>query len=293
VSLNLFAARNAITSEVSVPTRIISYKVKIVRQDYRNMEHDFGQLLKNWRNGRRLSQLDLALTANVSARHISFLETGRATPSRSMVMQLSESLQVPRDVRNSLLKAAGFADFYRHRQQSDADMVHIREAIEWTLLRHEPFPAFALDKHWVIVNANATAQTLLATVDLKLNDSLLGAAINSEKFRSAIENWSEVARYMIARLRTESAQLGGDPVLNAAITSLTQAAGSEDANTASDLPAVISTRYRFKGTILSFFSAIAQFGTAEDIALADMKIELMFPADAETRKLLLASAPEN
>jgi transcriptional regulator with XRE-family HTH domain len=293
MSFNLSAARNAITSEVSVQTRVISYKTKIVRQDYREMEHGFGQLLKNWRNGRRLSQLDLALSANVSARHISFLETGRATPSRSMVMQLSESLQVPRDVRNTLLKAAGFADIYRHRQQSDADMVHIREAIEWTLLRHEPFPALALGKHWVIINANAAAQRLLSAVDLKINDSLLDAAINSRKFRSVFDNWPDVTRYMIARLRTESAQLGGDHVLNAAIVSLVQAGGLEDANTSSDLPAVVSTRYRFNGTILSFFSTIAQFGTAEDIALADMKIELMFPADAETRKLLLASTAEN
>jgi transcriptional regulator with XRE-family HTH domain len=250
----------------------------------RTTESNFGELLKHWRTERRMSQIDLGLLANVSARHISFLESGRANPSRSMVIQLSDAAQIPRASRNTLLKAAGFAEAYRSRDLNDQEMTHLREAIDWTLQRHDPFPALALDRHWMIVKANVSATQLLGSVGVAAGDSLLVALTKSERLRSAIENWAEVARFFVTRLCTESAQLGGDEKLIEAAKAL---ASYCDADYPISSSAVVPTRYKFDGTVLSLVSTLAQFGTAEDIALADLKIELMFPADAATRAFLM------
>jgi len=252
------------------------------------MHNTFGATLKEWRSQRRMSQLDLGLIANVSARHISFLETGRARPSQSMVKQLCETLEVPLTARNALLGAAGFAPVYRRRELSDEDMSHVRAAVDWTLERHNPFPAFALDKHWRVIKANASAAFLLAGIGLNEGDSLLDAMMNKALMVHALENWLEVMQHMAIRLRTESTHLGGDEVLDAAIERLNRMLATETKGFEGPTPAVIPARYRAGGTILSFFSTLAQFGTAEDIALAELKIELMFPADDATRNLLLA-----
>lgn len=251
-------------------------------------ESPFGSLLKEWRGQRRMSQLDLGLAANVSARHISFLETGRARPSRSMVIQLTESLAVPRTARNQLLNAAGFSPAYRTRDLDAGEMSHVRAAVDWTLERHDPFPAFALDRHWHLVAANQSAGRLIGGLGLQAGDSLLEALTASPAVRAAIDNWAEVARYVAVRLRTESAHLGGDPVLDEAADRLASEAGPPLDRTGV-LPAVVSTRYRTNGVVLSFISTIAQFGSAEDIALADLKIEFLFPADDATRDILLAN----
>lgn len=253
-------------------------------------ESPFGALLKDWRGQRRMSQLDLGLAANVSARHISFLETGRARPSRSMVLQLTESLEVPRAARNALLNAAGFSPAYRSRDLDEADMAHVRAAVDWTLERHDPFPAFGVDRHWRLVAANQSARAMLGGLGLDVGDSMLDAFVESEALRAVVDNWAEVARHVITRLRTESAHLGGDAVLDQAADALAREAGDSDLDTPGTLPAVIPTRYRTNGVVLSFFSTIAQFGSAEDIALADLKIEFLFPADDATRDILLANS---
>jgi transcriptional regulator with XRE-family HTH domain len=256
------------------------------------MEFGFGSALKDWRCRRRMSQLDLGLAANVSARHISFLETGRATPSRTMVLQLSETLEVPRTARNLLLNAAGFADAYQRRDMDEADMVHIRAALDWTLERHDPYPAFALDRHWTLIKANAPATRLLGAVGLSVGDSLLHALIHSQLLRDALDNWVEVAQHMVARLRTENAQLGGDAVLSEAADQLALRARSLVSGPVEKLSAVVPAKYRMNGTVFSFFSTIAQFGSAEDIALAELKIEMLFPADETTKAMLMASSGE-
>lgn len=249
------------------------------------METDFGSALKDWRSRRRMSQLDLGLTANVSARHISFLETGRAQPSRSMVIQLCETLDIPRIDRNTLLNVAGFAPSYSRRELDDADMAHVRAAVDWTLERHDPFPAMAVDRHWTLIRCNKTAIRLMTPMGACEGDSLLDLMTDSNRMSVFIENWPEVARHMIQRFRTESAHLGGDPVLDQAASKLAEEFEPEDGNGV--LPAVVPTRYSAGGMTLSFFSTIAQFGTAEDIALAELKIEMMFPADDATREMLL------
>jgi transcriptional regulator with XRE-family HTH domain len=261
------------------------------------MPESFGVMLRTWRGRRRMSQLDLGLAANVSARHISFLETGRARPSRSMVLQLSETLDVPRAKRNALLSAAGFAQAYAARSLDGEEMAHVRAAMDWTLERHAPFPALAFDRHWRIVKTNPVAGALLSGMQVGEGDSLLDAFLAGGPFAEALENRDEVARHMIARLRTESAHLGGDPVLDGAAEALASSFDGEPEAGAAPLPAVIPARYRSKGVVLSLFSTISQFGSTEDITLADLKIELMFPADDFTREALIgqfgASAPSD
>jgi transcriptional regulator with XRE-family HTH domain len=245
-------------------------------------------MLKNWRGQRRMSQLDLGLAANVSARHISFLETGRARPSKSMVLQLSESLEVPRATRNVLLDAAGFSKAYEARDLEQEEMAFVREAMDWTLSRHDPYPAIAFDRHWRLLRMNACATVLLNAMGLGVGDSLLEAFIMGGPFAEALDNKDEIARHMVSRLRTESSHLGGDRVLDDAAKRITATLGNTGSPKHDSLPAIIPARYRSNGVLLSFFSTISQFGSTEDIALADVKIELMFPADDFTRNALVS-----
>ena len=235
-----------------------------------------------------MSQLELGMTANVSARHISFLETGRAKPSQSMVLQLSETLTIPRGVRNRLLRAAGFAGVYETRSLNDRELEYVKAAMDWTLERHSPFPGIALDRHWRTLRMNASATAMLGALGIREGDSLLDMLADDGPARDLIANWPEVASHMVARLRTESVHLGGDPVLDAAVARLVAALGTDRAEHYSEMPAVVTADYRSGDMTLSFFSTISQFGSAEDIALADVKIELMFPADAQTRDVLFA-----
>jgi transcriptional regulator with XRE-family HTH domain len=254
------------------------------------VEQPFGDMLKSWRGKRRMSQLDLSLAADVSSRHVAFLETGRSRPTRGMVIRLCEALEVPRARRNALLNAAGFAPAYAARDIDSDDMRDIRLAVDWMLERHAPWPAFAIDRHWRIVATNRPATILFAGLSLAAGDSLLEAFVHSAGLHAAIENWPEVARHMLSRLRTESAHLGGDPILDRAATDL--AASFPDLAPLDGVPIspVVPARVRTGDVVLSLFSVIAAFGSAEDIALADLRIELMFPADDATRSALMGLA---
>ena len=253
------------------------------------MDRSFGLALKDWRRRRRVSQLALSGEANVSARHIAFLETGQARPCRGMVLQLSEALAIPRAERNALLQAAGFAPAYKARNFADADVAALRQAMDWTLSRHDPYPAMALDRHWRLIALNRTAAGLLAPFGLGEGESLLAAFASDHPLWTVIENVSETARHLAARLRMESAHAGGDPVLDAAVDAIAARVLDQPFGRIDPLPAVLPTRLRMGSAVLSFFSTIAHFGTAEDIALSDLRIELLFPADEATR-LALAGA---
>lgn len=249
------------------------------------MPERFADGLKDWRRRRGFSQMTLGLAAEVSARHIAFLETGRANPTRSMVIRLAEAMAVPRHDRNALLEAAGFSAAYASREISSADLECVRAALTWMLDRHAPYPAFAIDRHWTVRMANRPATVLLSSVGLSVGSSMLDAMTSDTALRKAIANWPEVARHMCARLRTESRHAGGDPVLDAAAARLADQ-GAEHDRERGLLPAVIPVRYRLGDTMLSLFSTIAAFGSAEDIALAELKIELLFPFDDATRRAL-------
>ncbi|MDP3527002.1 MAG: helix-turn-helix transcriptional regulator [Hoeflea sp.] len=250
------------------------------------MTTQFVDLLKHWREARKVSQLDLGLEANVSARHISFLETGRARPSRAMVLNLGSVLEVPRGARNTLLHAAGFAPGYRARDLDEAEMAPIAAALDWMLTRHLPYPAMVLDRRWTILRANTTARMLLAQLGLAENANLIEALLDTHLLPAVIENWEEMARHFVHRLRAQSAHMGGDDWLDGMAAQLADRLGDTAPDPAAGTQAIIATRYRLGETTLSFFSTLSQFSTAEDIALADWQIEHLFPADEATRAML-------
>ena len=246
----------------------------------------FPESLKTWRRTRRCSQLDLALEANVSSRHISFLETGRARPSAEMILRLGEALSLPLTARNQMLTQAGFAARYPARKWDTADMAPIRAAMEHTLAGHAPYPAIALDRLWTVVRMNAPARMLFAPLNVGEGDSMLNLVM-SDALPPLVENWHEVAHHSAQRLRTESAAQGGVPALDRAADHLSRTPPP-------DAPAtgpVVPTIYALGPMRLSMFTTIAQFGTPEDLTLDDMKIELFFPADDATAETLRALAP--
>ncbi len=246
----------------------------------------FPDQLKAWRKQRRMSQLTLALEADVSARHVSFLETGRSRPSAEMIAHLSDVMDLPMDARNRMMRAGGFAPRYGATPLDAASMAPIRDAMAWTLARHAPYPGFALDRLWQIVQMNGPAKMLFEPLGLTEGQSLLGCLGNPD-LQSAVENWPQVAHYTALRLRAESAAVGGVPELDAAIEMLApmaQAVGEDWARPS------IPTVYRFGGQRLSLFGTIAHFSTVSDETLDALKVELFFPADTESAALLTALA---
>ena len=236
----------------------------------------FPQTLKTWRKARHFSQLDLALEADISARHISFLETGRARPSRDMIARLGDAMQLPLSTRNQMLTHASFAPRYAAREWNAAEMAPIRAALDHTLRSHVPYPAFAVDRLWNVVKLNEPASKLFGLIGIAEGTSML-EIITTDVLPTFIENWPEVAHHSAQRLPTESASQGGVPKLDAAANVLDQT----PAPSIPSMGPVISTIYRAGPMRLSLFTTIAQFGTAEDIILDDLKIELFFPADDE------------
>lgn len=247
--------------------------------------NQFPETLKTCRAARRLSQLDLALEADVSARHISFLETGRSQPSREMIGRLGEALQLPLATRNLMLVNAGFAPQYRKRDWDAAEMSPIRTALEHTLTNHHPFPAIAVDRLWNIVRANDMALRLFGLLGISEGSSLLDLVL-SDVIPQLIENWPEVAHHSAQRLRMESANQGGIEELERAAETLSKVCK----NPVQSQSPVIPTVYRFGDQRLALFSTIAQFGTPVDLALDDLKIELFFPADESTGHALVEIA---
>lgn len=249
------------------------------------MTRDFGLQLKTWRGRRRMSQLQLALEAEVSARHIAFLETGRARPSRAMVLRLGEALDMPRTERNLLLDAAGFRAAYGQRSFDDAALAPVHKAIAHMIRGHMPYPAFVFDRHWTILDANKTGLMMLSGFGLSAGQSFLDFLLQPGRGAELVENWEEVAAHLASRFRLESVHLGGDALLERAAAALARQASDAGRSAHDDLPPVVPVRFRFGGGVYPMFSTITQFGTAEDIALADIKIEMFFPADAATETL--------
>ena len=255
------------------------------------MTSTFGNILRDWRKQRRMSQLDLGLDANVSARHISFIEQGRSKPSREMVLNLTQCLQMPKAQTNQAFLAAGFAPIFQQHANNNTDLGQIHSAISIMLENHMPYPAIVMDNHWNILNANKCAQMLLTQTGFAGHKNLVEALIGDTPMQSSIENWHEAMALILQRLKLEQFHHGQDDFL----TDLTNRF-EEHLDMHSDTPpqidftqAVIPTRFRVGKTTVSVFSTLAQFGSVFDITLADLKIELMFPADEITETFFNAS----
>jgi transcriptional regulator with XRE-family HTH domain len=250
-----------------------------------------GDLLRLWRRRRGLSQLQLSFVAAISARHLSFIETGRAHPSREMTLHLAERLQLPLRERNHLLLAAGYAPVYRARSLADQEMAPARQAIERFLRAHEPYPALILDEHWNLVVANAAMARLTDGVAPELLEppaNILRVALHPEGMAPFTVNFSEWSSRILHRLR-ERASLSADAKLELLYEEL-----RAYPNVTEQLPAAVAAteillplRLQRGEEELAFLSTITKFETATDITLAGLALEAFYPADQETAKALL------
>jgi transcriptional regulator with XRE-family HTH domain len=256
-----------------------------------------GPLLRGWRQRRRLSQLDVSARAAISTRHLSFLETGRAKPSREMVLHLAEELDVPLRERNTLLVAAGYAPIYRETPMDGDDMAAVRQTLEQLLAGHEPNPALVVDRQWNLVLANRALDLLLHGVAAELLAppvNVLRVALHPAGLAPHITNFEEWSGHLLSRLGREITATG-DPALASLYDELAALPGVSAREPhvphgagASRLMVTLRLKTPFGG--LAFFSTVATFGTAVDITLAELSIESFFPADAHTATALRAAS---
>jgi transcriptional regulator with XRE-family HTH domain len=266
-----------------------------------------GELLRDWRHRRRLSQLDLALDAEISPRHLSFLETGRSTPSREMVLRLAERLDIPLRERNTLLLAAGYAPAFRERPLGDPELVAAKQAVDLVLAAHEPHPALAIDRHWNLVASNRMVAPFLAGLAPMLLEppiNVLRLSLHPEGLAPRIQNALEWRTHLFARLRRQI-DVSGDPVLTELLNEL-RAYSPPDApkegEASSPPPAhakafaqtdvVVPLRLSSELGTLSLISTTTVFGTPVDITLSELALETFFPADTTTANLLRTLAAE-
>jgi transcriptional regulator with XRE-family HTH domain len=240
-----------------------------------------GLLLRDWRQRRRLSQMDLALEAGVSTRHLSFVETGRSRPSPEMVLHLADQLEVPLRERNQLLLAAGYAPRYGARSLDDPALASVRDAVGRVLTGHEPYPAFAVDRGWNMLMSNGALGPLLDGVAAELlvpPVNCMRVALHPDGLAPRIVNLGEWRGHLLNRLAREI-QLTGDPELEELYDELFAYPGpvSDDAPEASAVMVELQL-----DTGLQFFSTVTTFGTGRDVTISELSIEAFFPADTQT-----------
>jgi len=256
----------------------------------------FGVRLSEWRARRRESQLDLAISANISQRHLSFVESGRSLPSRDMVVRLCEALDIPLRARNELLISAGYAALYPERSLELSQMESVREALTRIVAHHEPYPAFVVDRGWLVVMSNESARRMVAacldaaTIRALSADGALNfmrMMFEPVEMRPRIRNWQVVAPLLLARLRNEA---GEDP--QSPSTALLKELGPQakvdrtsEGPDRIELP-IIPLELDVAGVTLRLFNTITTFGTPQDVGLQELRIELSYPMDSATQAFL-------
>jgi len=243
-----------------------------------------GTLLRDWRLRRRLSQLDLAGEADISTRHLSFVETGRAAPSREMVLRLANRLDVPLRERNRLLVAAGYAPMYGERGLDEPSMAAARQAIDLVLRGHEPYPALAVDRHWTLVSYNRAVPLLMAGAAPALLQppvNVLRLSLHPDGLAPRIVNLAAWRTHVLERLRQQIVASGDDD-LGALAEELRAYPGPGRAEPAADQHVVVPLVLDTPDGTLSFISTTTVFGTPVDVTLSELALETFFPADAAT-----------
>jgi len=257
------------------------------------LDGGFPSLLREWRQKRRLSQLDLALSANVSQRHISYLESGRANPSRHMILQLSETLDVPLRDRNAWLTAAGFAPVFRNRPLDDPQMGQVMSAVRMMLAAHEPFPAIALDRAWNVRLSNRSFDRLSGLLGEDIWERVGGGPRNLMRLffhpagiRSLVTNWAAIGPLIWRRAQREAEALGGQE-MKAVLAELAPFQDAEVLWSAADaaLVPVLPFSLQAGDQAISMFAIIATLGTAQDVTADELRIETLFPADPQSEAL--------
>jgi transcriptional regulator with XRE-family HTH domain len=246
-----------------------------------------GELLRQWRERRRLSQLDLSIQADISTRHLSFVETGRSAPSRDMVLHLADELDVPLRDRNRLLLAAGFAPVYGESDLDAPEMAAVRDAVRKILAGHEPYPAGVVDRRWNLVDANASMMMFTEGVAGHLLTppmNVLRVSLHPDGMAPRIINLGEWRAHLLGRLRREIS-VTADAALMELYEELA-AYPCEEPEPHLDNEVVVPLRLRHHDVELAFFSMVATFGTPADITVDELSIESFFPADARTTDFL-------
>ncbi len=245
------------------------------------------ELLRTWRGARGFSQLSLALAAGVSARHLSFVETGRSEPSRELVVRLGEALSLSLRERNALLVAAGYAPVYRETALAEQAMAPVRRAMDFILAQQEPFPAFVVDRHWDVVAVNGGLRHLFGWMrdGAKPHNNIMRQVFDPADMRPFVANWDEVAAELLRHLRHDVAVSPTDGTLRSLLDEVlaypdVPADWQQTSAGASPLLTVI---FRKGPTELRFFSTITTFATPRDVAIDELRIECMFPLDDETQ----------
>lgn len=248
-------------------------------------------MLREWRRRRRMSQFDLACDAEISTKHLSFLETGRAKPSRQILLHLAASLDVPLRERNVLLNAAGFTTVFQERAFNEPAMTQIRRNVEIVLAAHDPFPALAVDGHWTMLAANRAVAHLVAGADLTLLRppvNVLRLSLHPAGLAPRIVNLPQWKAYLLARLRRQI-DLSGDAMLMDLLEELRDYPVPRDAGSVPENGiAMIAIPFQLATIdgVLSFFSTTTLFGTPTDITVSELAIEAFLPADAETAQVI-------
>jgi transcriptional regulator with XRE-family HTH domain len=255
-------------------------------------QNRFAAKLRRWRAQRGQSQLDLAQRAAISQRHLSFLELGRAKPSRDMVETIAAALDVPLREHNALLVAAGFAPVWRETDLAAPEFAGIRAALDYIMTQQEPYPAFAVDRHWKLLRANEGAARLVEFLvgpmapgsEVNLADALVAPGV----LKPYLANWAEVVRYFLRSVEADAAADGAEETAGL----LERLRGYEGVGEALAAPfaepsvPVLPMHFRKGGTELSLFTTIATLGTPQDITLQELRIESFFPMDAATANVL-------
>ncbi|MGW4488894.1 helix-turn-helix domain-containing protein [Amycolatopsis sp. NPDC004368] len=254
-----------------------------------------GELLREWRDRRRISQLDLAIAADISTRHLSFVETGRSKPSREMVLRLGEHLDVPLRERNRLLLAAGYAPAYGESELGAPELTAVREAVRQLLTGHDPYPAAVVDRGWNLVDANTSLGLLVEGVAPELlapPANVLRATLHPDGMAPRVLNLGEWRAHLLGRLRRQVEQTA-DPALAELLAEL-RAYPCDQPVPEVEVPGpgdiFVPLRYLHRGTELTFFSTVATFGTPLDVTVAELVIESFYPANPETAEYLRAAA---
>lgn len=261
----------------------------------------FGELLRYWRTKRRMSQLELALAGEISQRHVSFLESGRANPSRTMCFLLGNLLDVPLRHQNLMLQAAGYAPAFRESDLNEPDLAAVREALTFILKSQEPYPAIVVDRGWTLLMQNAASRRLLGAL---LPQAAAGGGEPPNVFRLTLDpnglrpfivNWEEVAAHLAHRIHQELDAMGPHDPGAAELEALLQAPGMPERGKVldwDDLPGpTLNVTLEVGGIRAAFFTTITTLGTAMDVTLQDLRIETWYPADEATAALFQPGGP--
>ena len=267
-------------------------KPSILQPWSKDLARSFGEYLRHWRQHRRLSQQGLAQEADVSTRHLSFVETGRSVPSREMVLRLATRLDVPLRERNAMLVAAGYAPMYRERALDDPELAPARQAVDLILKCHEPCPALAVDRHWNLIAANRMLPHLLEGAEPALllgQVNVLRLSLHPNGLASRIVNLGQWRAHVFERLR-QQIHATGDGALVALLGELHGYPVAESAGTThldgELLGVLMPFRFMTRHGVLSFISTTTVFGTPVDVTLQELALETFFPADAVTGEVL-------